>query len=359
MIPIHLDGLSKTYGEQPGAAPTVTVDITVQAGEFFTLLGPSGCGKSTLLRMIAGFVSPTEGAIVFGDQDVTRLPAHKRGIGMVFQNYALFPHMSVADNVAYGLKLRRVGGSERKAKVDKALQRVGLSGYGDRRIDQLSGGQQQRVALARAIVIEPEVLLLDEPLSNLDAKLREETRMQIREVQKAAATTAVYVTHDQAEAMAMSDRIAVLADGRAHQVDTPRRIYSEPATAFVARFIGRSNVVPGLVRDAASDTATVRVGDAELTVRRHPEVPVAAGQHVEVSLRPEVLRVVGEADAALHGIVTAKEYLGATAMLEVDVAGSSVAVSTPDIDVEAGTRIGLAVDRRAGWLIPESATGRA
>jgi iron(III) transport system ATP-binding protein len=356
VIPIHLDGLSKTYGERQDAAPTVTVDITVEAGEFFTLLGPSGCGKSTLLRMIAGFVSPSEGAIRFGEKDVTRTPAHRRGIGMVFQNYALFPHLSVADNVAYGLKLRRIGSSQRRVRVDKALDRVGLAGYGERRIDQLSGGQQQRVALARAIVIEPEVLLLDEPLSNLDAKLREETRMQIREVQKAAATTAVYVTHDQAEAMAMSDRIAVLADGRAHQVDTPRRIYREPATAFVARFIGRSNVVPAVVRDIAGDTAAVRVGDADLVVRRDPDAAVGTGQRVEVSLRPEVLRVAGEAEAALHGVVVSKEFLGANAMLEVDVAGATVAVSTPDIDVETGARVGLVVDPRAGWLIPESAT---
>ncbi|GAA1723132.1 ABC transporter ATP-binding protein [Microbacterium paludicola] len=354
MLPIHLDGLSKTYGERPDAAPTVSVDITVRAGEFFTLLGPSGCGKSTLLRMIAGFVSPTDGAIRFGDKDVTRMPAHKRGIGMVFQNYALFPHLSVADNVAYGLKLRRIAGADRRRRVDKALERVGLDGYGERRIDQLSGGQQQRVALARAIVIEPEVLLLDEPLSNLDAKLREETRMQIREVQKAAATTAIYVTHDQAEAMAMSDRIAVLADGRAHQVDTPRRIYNEPATAFVARFIGRSNVVPGVVREVAGATATVRVGDADLIVRRQADAVVGTGQQVEVSLRPEVLRVVGEAEAALHGVVASKEFLGAIAMLEVEIAGATVAVSTPDVDVETGARIGLVVDPRAGWLIPES-----
>ncbi|QBR73082.1 ABC transporter ATP-binding protein [Microbacterium sediminis] len=355
MIPIHLDGVSKTYGEQAGARPTVTVDITVEAGEFFTLLGPSGCGKSTLLRMIAGFVAPTAGAIRFGDKDVTRTPAHKRGIGMVFQNYALFPHMTVADNVAYGLRLRNVAKAERTAKVDKALERVGLAGYGKRRIDQLSGGQQQRVALARAIVIEPEVLLLDEPLSNLDAKLREETRMQIREVQKAAATTAIYVTHDQSEAMAMSDRIAVLADGRAHQVDTPRKIYAEPATAFVARFIGRSNVVPATVVSAEADTATVRIADSDVIVRRHPDVPVGPGQAVEISLRPEALRVVGEAEATLHGVVSTLEFLGSTAMLDVDLAGSTVAVSTPDIDVAQGSRIGLAVDPRAGWLIPESA----
>ncbi|WP_261166638.1 ABC transporter ATP-binding protein [Microbacterium sp. Marseille-Q6965] len=359
MIPIHLDGVSKTYGEQADARPTVTVDLTVEAGEFFTLLGPSGCGKSTLLRMIAGFVAPTDGRIRFGDVDVTRTPAHKRGIGMVFQNYALFPHLSVADNVAYGLKLRGVGKADRVTRIDRALERVGLARYGKRRIDQLSGGQQQRVALARAIVIEPEVLLLDEPLSNLDAKLREETRMQIRQVQKAAATTAIYVTHDQSEAMAMSDRIAVLADGRAHQVDTPRRIYAEPATAFVARFIGRSNVVPAVVVRAEADAAVVRIGESEVVVRRHPDVAVAPGQPVEVSLRPEALRVVGEADAALHGVVSSLEFLGSTAMLEVDVAGSVVSVSTPDIDVAAGSRVGLGVDARTGWLIPESATDGA
>ena len=179
--------------------------------------------------------------------------------------------------------------------------------------------------------------------------------MQIREVQKAAATTAIYVTHDQAEAMAMSDRIAVLADGRAHQVDTPRKIYAEPATAFVARFIGRSNVVPATVVSSDADTATVRIADSDVIVRRHPDVPVGAGQAVDISLRPEALRVVGEAEATLHGIVSTLEFLGSTAMLDVDLAGSTVAVSTPDIDVAQGSRIGLAVDPRAGWLIPESA----
>ena len=354
MIPIHLDQLSKTYGESADAAPTVTVDIAVAAGEFFTLLGPSGCGKSTLLRMIAGFVAPTSGRIRFGEKDVTTLPAHKRGIGMVFQNYALFPHLSVADNVAYGLKLRGVGGADRRARIDKALQRVGLEGYGSRRIDQLSGGQQQRVALARAIVIEPEVLLLDEPLSNLDAKLREETRMQIREVQKAADTTAIYVTHDQAEAMAMSDRIAVLADGRAHQVDTPRRIHREPATAFVARFIGRSNVVPVEVEAVSAETATVRLGGAAFEVARRPDAAVAVGETRDLSLRPESLRLVGESEATLHGVVRSVEFLGASAMLDVDVEGTILTVSTPEVDVEAGSRVGLATGLRGGWLIPEA-----
>jgi iron(III) transport system ATP-binding protein len=352
VIPIQLDGISKTYGEAADADPTVTVDLTVQAGEFFTLLGPSGCGKSTLLRMIAGFVQPTAGRVRFGERDVTGLPPHKRGTGMVFQNYALFPHMSVADNVAYGLKLRKVTRAERARRVERALERVGLAGYGARRIDQLSGGQQQRVALARAIVIEPEVLLLDEPLSNLDAKLREETRMQIREVQKSADTTAVYVTHDQSEAMAMSDRIAVLAEGRAHQIDTPRKIYREPATAFVARFIGRSNVVPVVVEAVAADTATVRFGDGELIVHRSTGESPTVGETREASIRPETVRIAGEGEATLHGLVESVEFLGSTAMLDVDVAGTRITVSTPQIDVEAGSRVGLAVAPRSGWLIP-------
>ncbi|GAB3768534.1 ABC transporter ATP-binding protein [Microlunatus parietis] len=355
MIPIHLDKISKTYQESATAVPTVSVDFTVEQGEFFTLLGPSGCGKSTLLRMIAGFVAPSSGRIRFADRDVTTTPAHKRGIGMVFQNYALFPHLTVLDNVGYGLKLRKITKAARLPRIEKALQRVGLEGYGQRRIDQLSGGQQQRVALARAIVIEPEVLLLDEPLSNLDAKLREETRMQIRDVQQAAATTAIYVTHDQAEAMAMSDRIAVLADGRAHQIDTPQKVYAEPATAFVARFIGRSNVVPAEIAGLAEGTAEVRLGDGLVQARRHPDVEAAEGQRVELSIRPESLQVTSLETARLRGLVRSREFLGSTAVLEVELEGvaETVTVATPNLEVAQGARIGLEVEPRSGWVIPE------
>ncbi|MFC7624267.1 ABC transporter ATP-binding protein [Microlunatus sp. GCM10028923] len=355
MIPIHLDQISKTYQESATAVPTVSVDFTVEQGEFFTLLGPSGCGKSTLLRMIAGFVAPSSGRIRFADRDVTTTPAHKRGIGMVFQNYALFPHLSVADNVAYGLKLRKITKAARQPRIEKALQRVGLEGYGQRRIDQLSGGQQQRVALARAIVIEPEVLLLDEPLSNLDAKLREETRMQIRDVQQAAETTAIYVTHDQAEAMAMSDRIAVLADGRAHQIDTPEKVYAEPATAFVARFIGRSNVIPAELVGLAAGTAEVRLGDGSFEARRHPEIQADKGKRVELSIRPESLLVTSLETARLRGLVRRREFLGSTAVLEVELEGvdGTVTVTTPNLQVEQGARVGLEVEPRSGWVIPE------
>lgn len=355
MIPIHLDKISKTYHESATAVPTVSVDFTVEQGEFFTLLGPSGCGKSTLLRMIAGFVAPSSGRIRFADRDVTTTPAHKRGIGMVFQNYALFPHLTVTDNVGYGLKLRKITKAARLPRIEKALQRVGLEGYGGRRIDQLSGGQQQRVALARAIVIEPEVLLLDEPLSNLDAKLREETRMQIREVQQAAETTAIYVTHDQAEAMAMSDRIAVLADGRAHQIATPQKVYAEPATAFVARFIGRSNVIPAEIVGLAEGTAEVRLGDGLVRARRHPDVPASTGQQVAMSIRPESLRVTSLETARLRGLVRTREFLGSTAVLEVELEGvaDTVTVATPNLEVSQGAHIGLEVEPRSGWVIPE------
>ena len=243
MIDVELESVSKRFASSGEAAAVDDVNLTIGAGEFFTLLGPSGCGKTTTLRMVAGFYFPTLGHIRFGGQDVTRLAPNKRGTGMVFQNYALFPHMTVAQNVAYGLKVRKVSAADRNRQVAEALAQVHLDGYGSRRIEQLSGGQQQRVALARALVIRPRMLLLDEPLSNLDAKLREETRAEIRRIQRAAGTTSIYVTHDQAEAMAMSDRIAVMQAGRVQQIGTPREVYHQPANAFVARFIGRSNVL--------------------------------------------------------------------------------------------------------------------
>ncbi|NUT18772.1 MAG: ABC transporter ATP-binding protein [Hamadaea sp.] len=357
MIPIRLDRVSKTYAALAAAEPTISADLTIRAGEFFTLLGPSGCGKSTLLRMVAGFIAPTSGSIWFGDREVTRLAPHKRGIGMVFQNYALFPHLSVAENVAYGLKMRRTAKDLRHAQVASALSMVGLDGLGDRSIDQLSGGQQQRVALARAVVIQPDLLLLDEPLSNLDAKLREETRTQIREVQERSGITTVYVTHDQAEAMAVSDRIAVLADGRAHQIDEPRLIYRRPATSFVARFIGRSNVLPVRVAAVGDDTASVSLSEdgPALTVPRSPAMTVAAGATAQLSVRPQALKLVAESEAQLHGEVKRVEYLGATVTATVDLGTTTVVVSAPERQTapQPGERVGLAVDENDTWLIPQ------
>lgn len=351
MNAVRLDSTSKSYG---GAAPSVDVDLTIEQGEFFTLLGPSGCGKSTTLRMIAGFVTPTQGRVLFGDRDITHVPAHKRDTGMVFQNYALFPHMSVERNVGYGLTARRIGKEEKKKRIREALRQVGLEGYGERRIDQLSGGQQQRVALARAVVISPSVLLLDEPLSNLDAQLREETRSRIRDVQRNSGITAVYVTHDQAEAMAMSDRIAVLEAGRVHQVGSPREIYQQPATEFVARFIGRSNVLPvDLVRTDGHNPVVRLPGGAELTVAG-PRWAKDEARSLGLSVRPEDVRFCDVAEAQLRGTVVGTEFTGATCTHRIAVDDHELLVTAPDGEVdtpEPGRAVGLAVDGMRCWAV--------
>jgi putative spermidine/putrescine transport system ATP-binding protein len=237
---VHVSGLRKRYGDVVALAG---VDLVIGAGEFFTLLGPSGSGKTTLLRLIAGFERPDAGRIELGGSDVTRVPPYARNVNTVFQDYALFPHMTVGQNIEYGLRVRRVPKAERRQKVDSALEMVRLSGLGDRKPAQLSGGQRQRVALARAIVNEPQVLLLDEPLGALDFKLRQEMQIELQHVQREVGITFVYVTHDQEEALAMSDRIAVLSNGRIEQIGTPLEVYERPQTDFVAGFIGISNLI--------------------------------------------------------------------------------------------------------------------
>ncbi len=359
MTSVFLNGISKQY---PGAKPSVSnLTVTIEDGEFFTLLGPSGCGKSTTLRMVAGFIQPTSGSIHFGDKDVTNTAPNKRDTGMVFQNYALFPHMSVRGNVAYGLDVRGIAKAEKAKRIDEALAQVGLEEFGDRRIDMLSGGQQQRVALARALVIRPAALLLDEPLSNLDAKLREETRTEIRSTQKAAGTTCLYVTHDQAEAMAMSDRVAVLNAGELHQVASPRDVYNRPATAFVARFIGRSNVLPCTVLGVNGGSVSVRVADG--TVFKAPRVEdtisarVTAGDPAAVSLRPEsiVLTVNADPGAAgqLTGRVLTSEFTGAVNIYEVDWQGQKIVVSAPDSfdRAEPGDLVAMAPHQDRVWMV--------
>jgi iron(III) transport system ATP-binding protein len=308
---LRLEGLTKTF--QHAGTVVDSIDLQINHGEFFTLLGPSGCGKSTTLRMIAGFEEPTRGRIFFGDRDVTFDPPNRRGIGVVFQNYALFPHLSVAQNVAFGLQVRSLPGKEIQERVAGALEQVQLNNVGASRIDQLSGGQQQRVALARALVIRPELLLLDEPLSNLDAKLREETRSALRALHSSTSVTTVYVTHDQAEAMAMSGRIAVMNRGKVHQVAAPEEIYERPATRFVANFIGRNNVLDGVVVTASERSAVIRFADgSEITLdprRRAPDVEISPGLRVGVCLRAESLRFTAE-DGTFGGVVTDVEYSG-------------------------------------------------
>ncbi len=240
---VNIHGVSKRYD---GVMALKDISLSVEPGEFFFLLGPSGCGKTTLLRILAGFEQPDSGTILFDDEDTAGKPPEKRNAGMVFQNYALWPHLTVRQNVAFGLEVRKVSAAEREERVRKAVSMVHLEGYEDRKPTQLSGGQQQRVALARALVIEPELVLLDEPLSNLDARLRLEMRAEIREIIKRLGHTAVYVTHDQKEALAMADRCAILREGQIEQVGTPRELYENPGSRFVAEFLGEANLLPGV-----------------------------------------------------------------------------------------------------------------
>ena len=297
MVPIFLRQLRKTFGS---TVAVDRVDIDIEPGQLFFLLGPSGCGKTTLLRMIAGFTDPTSGTIRFGDRDVTHVPPHKRNAGMVFQGYALWPHMSVRQNVAFGLEVRKVAADERKRRVDRALASVQLDKLADRKPNQLSGGQQQRVALARALVIEPTVLLLDEPLSNLDAKLRLEMRSQINRVCGEAGITAIYVTHDQKEALSMADAVAVMRDGHAVQVGPPRVLYQRPANRFVADFLGETNFLSAEITGRDGDAVRLDSTLGPLRSTTYPDDLPSTG-NVTCSIRPETIHLdtASKADAPL------------------------------------------------------------
>ncbi len=305
-VRLEFRGVTKMYG---GHAAVRDVTFAVESGEFFTLLGPSGCGKTTLLRMAAGFNTIEAGEILFDGAVINARPAHLRNIGMVFQNYAVFPHMSVGDNVAYGLSARRLPKAEITERVKAALDLVQMDRYRDRSPGNLSGGQQQRVALARAIVIRPDILLMDEPLSNLDAKLRVQMRATIKRIQQELGITTLYVTHDQEEALAVSDRIAVMRDGRILQIGLPRGIYARSGNTFVASFIGTSNMLAGtLVRDGAEGVG-LRIEDA-LTVRVPELGGRAPGERVVVAVRPGEFTMGAEAGPGLHGSVIMSTFLG-------------------------------------------------
>jgi iron(III) transport system ATP-binding protein len=297
------------------------VDLEVRPGELMTLLGPSGCGKTTTLRMIAGFQEPSGGRIFIADRDVTPVPANQRDIGFVFQNYALFPHLTIFANVAYGLQVRNKSTGEIQRAVAEALELVGLSGFDERLPNELSGGQQQRVALARAIVIRPRVLLFDEPLSNLDAKLRVSMRGEIRRLQQALEITTVYVTHDQEEAMAISDRIAVMEAGRIVQLDTPEVLYRCPTSAFVAGFIGRANLLRATVESISENQATLDIGGQKLVVPAQGAPP--AGNPVSVVVRPEAIAMVSSM-TGLTAVVRSRTYLGDKIEYEVTWAGQTL-----------------------------------
>src|SRR5882672_11908511 len=291
-VAVTIRDLTVRYGANVDAAVD-RVSLAVEPGELFLLLGPSGCGKTTLLRAVAGFVElgPDAGTIHFGDEDVTRLPPHARNAGMVFQSFALWPHMTVFENVAFGLRERRVAKGEIAARVEAALASTRLPGAGARRIDELSGGEQQRVALARALVVRPRCLLLDEPLSNLDAKLRRSMREEIRRLCKEQRLTALYVTHDQKEALAVADRIAVMRAGRVLQVGTPEQIYRTPVSHGVASFVGEPNLLPAKVLRASGDDVVIESAAGELHAATPGGSSWTANDGVWVSLRPECLRL--------------------------------------------------------------------
>ena len=321
---LALEGVTKVF-RSPERREVRAVDdasISIAGGEFVTLLGPSGCGKTTTLRMVAGFEQPTAGRILLDGRDVSRLSPDRREMGMVFQSYALFPHLTVFENVAYGLRLRKQRGAPLRAAVDRALSLVDLRGLEDRRPSALSGGQQQRVALARAMAIEPRVLLFDEPLSNLDAKLRVSLRVEIRRIQRELGTTSLYVTHDQAEAMSLSDRIVVMNGGRIEQAGTPDEIYRRPHTRFVADFIGRANFLDGTVVARHGDDG-IDVDVLGRVARVAAASDLAPGITATVVLRPESIRLgTGE----LQAQVKAATFLGPTVEYEIVVDGQVLAV---------------------------------
>ena len=320
MTSITIDGVALSFS---GVRAVDDVSMSIRDGEFFTLLGPSGCGKTTLLRMVAGFCALDRGRILFGDERVDTLPPHRRNTGMVFQNYAVFPHLRVGDNVAYGLRARKIRDKETGERVSRALKLIQLEGFETRWPHQLSGGQLQRVAIARAVVFEPHVLLLDEPLSNLDAKLRIEMRAEIRRLQKTLGITVIYVTHDQEEALSMSDRIAVMRSGRIEQIGQPQAIYEQPATPFVATFVGATNLLAGTVSCREGEMIEVAIDGGFLRVRSPVGQP---GGHVEISLRPEALSPVPTSNqppagwGLLAGTLDAVEYLGASTRLHLRLA---------------------------------------
>jgi spermidine/putrescine transport system ATP-binding protein len=320
---VRLAGVRKEFGELVAVRD---LDLDIAEGEFFTLLGPSGCGKTTTLRMIAGFEEPSAGRVLIDGDDVAALPAHRRPTNTVFQSYALFPHLSVGENVAFGLKRKRVATEEIERRVVAELDRVGLAGERNRKPNQLSGGQQQRVALARALVNLPKVLLLDEPLGALDLKLRKGLQVELKRIQREVGITFVYVTHDQEEALTMSDRIAVMNEGRVEQIDGPERVYERPTTSFVAGFIGVSNLMPGQVTQANGATARVKLDSG-------PEIEaatdrIAAGERCHAVVRPEKLHVLpvdscaGSPDGwpSVEGTVHASIYLGTSTQIVVGLA---------------------------------------
>ncbi|CAH1663589.1 Spermidine/putrescine import ATP-binding protein PotA [Hyphomicrobiales bacterium] len=338
MSSLSLRALSKSYGPVQAVRG---VDLDVNEGEFLSLLGPSGCGKTTTLQMVAGFVPPTTGSIVVDGQDLTSIAPEKRDMGVVFQSYALFPHMNVAQNIGFGLEMRRVERGELKRRVEEALAMVRLAGLEGRYPSELSGGQRQRVAIARALAIRPRVLLLDEPMSNLDAKLRGEMHVELRSLQRRLGITAILVTHDQVEAMTMSDRIAVMTNGGIAQLGTPQEVYDRPASQFASSFLGHTNVLSGRIESRIADEATVRVGPTSFRTRVAKD---RVTPEIAVFVRPERLRLGSPDQATLQGRVSTRLFLGGSWIYEIETELGMLRITqqnTGTVQPEEGETIGV------------------
>ena len=340
--------LTKRYGDNTAVDG---IDFSIKEGEFFTILGPSGCGKTTLLRMIAGFNSIEDGQILFDDRVMNDIPAYQRNIGMVFQNYAIFPHMTIQKNVAYGLKARKLPKAEIAERVGDMLKLMHIEKYRDRDPSQLSGGQQQRVALARALVIHPTILLMDEPLSNLDAKLRIDMRIAIKKIQKDLNITTIYVTHDQEEALAMSDRIAVMNAGIVEQIGTPQEIYSKPATAFVAGFIGTTNFLDGTLSAVdGTETSGIAGGPAAVHIKGVGTIPVGFRKmksgEVRLAIRPEDIHLTEPGEDEPQGRIALVTFLGDYISYEIELGGGQIVevneyAKDTDVLRAVGDRVGV------------------
>ncbi|MEH2477413.1 putative spermidine/putrescine transport system ATP-binding protein [Nitrobacteraceae bacterium AZCC 2146] len=341
---VHIERCGKTFSDGTQALAPASLDIV--SGETLVLLGPSGCGKTTMLRIIAGLEQPDIGGrVLFDDADMTSVPIEQRNVGMVFQSYALFPNMSVADNIGYGLKIRGVDSKARAARIAEMVALTNIGGLEDRRIDQLSGGQRQRVALARAVAIRPRVLLLDEPLTALDASLRDRLRGELNRLLRSLGITAIYVTHDQSEAMELGDRIVVMRKGAIAQIGTPREVYFTPQSRFVAEFVGAANIVEG----AVSGGQLVLPG-GRLALNAATDVAAAVAM-----IRPETIRIVGEGDASLTGTIESVSFIGDKQRIVVTGAsGKPLAVDAPNtIVVSVGERVGLSIAPEAVRLLPK------
>lgn len=360
---VVLQDVTKIFPTPEGTGETIAVnhiDLKINDGELVTLLGPSGCGKTTTLRMISGFEYPTAGQIFIGGRDVANVPPNNRGISMVFQSYALFPHLSIWENVAYGLKVQRLPKQEVLARTGKVIELMQLVGMESRFPNQLSGGQQQRVALARAIVIEPSVLLFDEPLSNLDAKLREHMRDELRSLQKRLGITSLYVTHDQSEAMAISDRVVIMKDGDLMQIGTPQEIYEYPRSQFVANFIGKANFIPGIFHGLEGESAIVQVGEQKLLIPNPGEMEgLRFRDGCALAVRPESVSLAPaeEEKSGFPGIVTRATYFGSKIEYEVETAFASLVIEiyNPQLSVlfQEGDKVKAVMDINCVRVLPE------